>query len=488
MEDNDAVQEGHVLDVQHLDKAGLRPTDLYVRSCFISLWQVLSRSSCVVQGPPGVGKSTAVWFWLLARVSAMNSTSNRRVLWCHFRPSYSSTYLVITIGPQQELQFKRVKPSNLLKEERFGICVMDGVRHENRAKVNEFCDELEFDQMVCVSSQQIVIPRENLLELELEDFSCSSWTREEINSYAAVMREEEKASVVADFKDTMAGRIDDRDYSMDEVVEIKYWFFGGSARYMFGLTMKHALADIQDHVHKITDAEQVFRGLTGSRGLLSVNHIISHFPGADEEFRLLSPHVIELLSTQVGFAAIRMFYRSSWVRGNPTVHGFVFEWDLFTQIKQYGQLALSSGQAGNMDTTWTVDQDISLKSFLAGTSTAARIMVRPEKWNHPEYDGLYIHTNQHGEKELVAWNASEAVKHSGSVTKLCLLLREIPRSPLDHPLIFDNVRFVFIVPIDNIGRFEVPSYSAQSIARHQLRRWHFSGFEVLGGKRTVEEH
>jgi hypothetical protein len=95
----------------------------------------------------------------------MESTSNRRVLWCHFRPSGASTYLVITLGANEELEFKFVKPSNLSEEERFGICVMDGVRQNNHQKVNDLCDELEYDQMVWVSCQQIVIPEESLLEL-----------------------------------------------------------------------------------------------------------------------------------------------------------------------------------------------------------------------------------------------------------------------------------------------------------------------------------
>jgi len=489
MQGDDTLQAGVIIDVQHLDKAGLSPTAFYVRSSFVDLWQSLTASSCVVQGPPGVGKSTAVWSWLITRLSAMESTSNCRALWCHFRSSGSSTYLVITLGAIKELEFNFVKPSKLLEEERFEICVMDGVRQDNHQKVNDMCDELEYDQMVWVSSQQIVIPQETLNELGWLEFPCSSWSREEIDAYVGAMSVQVKADIVADFKNAMAGRIDDRDYSMEEVVDIKFWFFGGSARYMFGLTMEESLKDMARHVNKINDVEQVFRGLTGSRGPLSVNHIISHFPGTEDEFQLLSPYVIELLSNKVGFAAIKMFYRSSWVRENPSVHGFVFEWDLFTQIKQYGQLALSSNQDGDMDTTWMVDENISLMSFLKGASMAGRIMVRPEKWNHPEYDGLYIHTNQQGERELVAWNASEAVKHTGSVTKLCLLLREIGnRSQDDRPLIFDNVRFVFIVPIENIRTFKLPSDSAQLVARNQLMGWRFSGFEILAGKRTVDEH
>lgn len=115
--------------------------------------------------------------------------------------------------------------------------------------------------------------------------------------------------------------------------------------------------------------------------------------------------------------------------------------------------------------TWTqrgLWMNIGLICFLAGTSTAARIMVRPEKLNHPEYDGLCIHTIQQGERELVAWNASDAVNHTGSASELCLLLQEIAnRSPDDHPLIFDRARFVFIVPTKTLepSNFQVILHS-----------------------------
>ena len=395
---------------------------------------------------------------------------------------------------QGEPQFKSVKPSALLKEKKFAICVMDGVREENKKEVSRYGEELDYDQMVWViTSQQVVIPQETLLELGWEEFCYPSWTRGEINSYVQKMRQEEKTRIIADFKVGMAGRLDDhQEYTIDNVVDMKYWFFGGSARYLFGLPTEKAIADLNNHIEKIDDVEQVFRGLTGSRGRLAVNHIIAHFPGSvndEDKFRLLSSYVIELLSKKMGFAAIKMFYRSSWVQGNPSVHGFVFEWDLLTQIQQNGSLSLSSGQESGMDTTttWRVDQSISLKDFLAGKGTADRMMVRPEKWNHPEYDSLYIYTNHQGQKELVAWNASEAEKHTGSVTKLRLLLQEIGNRT-QHPLVFDRVRFVFIVPTEAIARFRLPSDAQALLARQQLTLWHFSGFEVLGGKRTVEEY
>lgn len=491
-----SVEEGAVVrDIRFLDKAGLRPTDaLYVRNASVSLWQALESRSCAVQGPPGVGKSTTIWVWLLHKVSAMDSKSNCRALWCHFRPHPAPpTFTVITITAEGGLEFKSVKPSLLLKEEKFAVCVMDGVREENKKEVSKYGAELDYGQMVWVTSQQVVIPQETLLELGWDEICYPSWTRDEIDSYVLKMSEEEKTRIIADFNAGMAGRLDDdKEYAIDDVVNIKHWFFGGSARYMFGLPTQKALADIKNHTEKIEDVEQVFRGLTGSRGRLAVNHIIAHFPNSvneENEFCLLSSYVIELLSKKMGFAAIKMFYRSSWVRGNPSVHGFVFEWDLFTQIQQNGSLSLSSGQESGMDTTttWRVDQSISLKDFLAGKGTTGRTMVRPEKWNHPEYDGLYIYTNHQGQKELVAWNASEAKQHTGSVTKLRVLLQTIGNRA-QKPLVFERVRFIFIVPTEDIASFRLPSASQTLLASQQLKLWHFPGFEVLGGNRTVEEY
>ena len=58
---NGTPVEGQVIGVPHSDKAGLFGTKLFVRPDVIRLWQNLDASSCLVQGAPGVGKSTAVW-------------------------------------------------------------------------------------------------------------------------------------------------------------------------------------------------------------------------------------------------------------------------------------------------------------------------------------------------------------------------------------------------------------------------------------------
>ena len=141
--------------------------------------------------------------------------------------------------------------------------------------------------------------------------------------------------------------------------------------------------------------------------------------------------------------------------------------------------------ASDMETSWPVDENVSLSHFLSNSFAAtSRIMVRPEKWNQPEYDGLYIHKNKSGQRELVAWNASEALKHKGSVTKLTAFLREIGNRQED-PINFDKVRFVFILPIGKLASFELPNEQQTLMAKNQLCDLKFTGFEKLGAIPTA---
>ena len=77
------VVVGQIYQVQHMQEAGLKesadPVPFFCRTQHCSLWAMLE-ASCLVEGPPGSGKSTAVWFWLLRRVA----TKGHRVLRCHF--------------------------------------------------------------------------------------------------------------------------------------------------------------------------------------------------------------------------------------------------------------------------------------------------------------------------------------------------------------------------------------------------------------------
>jgi hypothetical protein len=126
---------------------------------------------------------------------------------------------------------------------------------------------------------------------------------------------------------------------------------------------------------------------------------------------------MEQLSENLGLEAIKVMYSSHWVQHNPSVHGLVFEWDILTRLDKLKQLHLTD--INGDESMWTVAKTVRLTEFARTGMTQERLLVCPEKWNHPEYDGLYVYRDTQG-TQLVAWNASEATTHTGKVATRCL--------------------------------------------------------------------
>ena len=157
------------------------------------------------------------------------------------------------------------------------------------------------------------------------------------------------------------------------------------------------------------------------------------------------------MSREVGLAAIRVMYSSRWVQSNPSVHGFVFEWDLLTRLEKEQTLALINLGDPKIQWTWTLSQMLPLTEFNLNGVRSARTIVFPEKWNHPEYDGLYIHQDEQEQTHLVAWNAWEAKTHSGKVEKLRVMLQQWAQRTATS-ITFASVRFLFYCTFHKLMR------------------------------------
>jgi len=108
------VNVGQVVVVPHVNESGLRSeSDLpfMVREAHVALWNVLDTSSCLVDGPAGSGKSTAVWVWLLERVRRTGNAA----IWVHFTKVDNLIAVVIKLAEEGYLVF-----SKLLRKDPFG--------------------------------------------------------------------------------------------------------------------------------------------------------------------------------------------------------------------------------------------------------------------------------------------------------------------------------------------------------------------------------
>ena len=490
---------GTVLTVQHVEESGLRaePTIRFMtRAQHVTLWAELEATSCLLEGPPGAGTSTAAWFWLTQRVLR----TGQKALWCHWTKRGCWVVRVMSRGDDGTLSFQRIHARNdpfahvYDDDEKIEICVVDGVTRDNKEMAGKSWRSFGFDSslykhchMIWISSQQLVIPREHLQAVNMKYLSFYSWTETEINEYAATFDDGMKRAFVDEVID---GLPENRSLpwaaiDFDQACTIKKYFCGCSARWMFGMNLKDALQDMELHLAKVTNAQLIQNGLAGVRGVTAVNHLIAMYPSDSSDrlglFQILSSFMMEKISETVGLEAIRAMYSSHWVQNNPSVHRFVFERDIITRLQKHNSLTLT---VGSSESTWTITNTVRLAEFLRhGLPDDEQFLVLPEKWNHPEFDGLYIHQNGDGHLHLVAWNASEAATHSGNVAKLLVLLESLSQREAE-PINFATVRFLFLVPIESLRMFKMPSSSQCLRAKQQLQAWSFEGFEVGVTART----
>mmetsp|Transcript_3351 Transcript_3351/g.8517 ORF Transcript_3351/g.8517 Transcript_3351/m.8517 type:complete len:503 (+) Transcript_3351:170-1678(+) len=487
------LRQGLVGDVPFMNKSALRaePTvPFIVFAEHEELWALLDRGSCLVEGPPGSGKSTAVWLWLLRHILQ----TGHRGLWFHFSKTDPVAVVSITRNDHDTLSFSSVLKDNPFEADfsstTVDVCVVDGVTETNLAIVRNSwlvfspisTEELRQCHMIWVSSQQVVVGQEHFEKNGMRRYTSFTWTDHQVSTYAATFDAQQQKTFTHDVVRGMPeGRLmPQQDITFLQALDIKIYFFGNSVRWLFAMKMEEALEDLSHFVEAIDDAKILKAGLTGSRSRRAVNHVIAMDRSATRErsgvFKIASTFITETLSSELGLEAIRVMYASRWVKSNPSVHGFVFEWDILTRLEGNQQLLFKD--IGGNELMISVENTIRLAQFDISGMIGSRLLVCPEKWNHPEYDGLFITRDEQG-LHVIAWNASEATTHSGSVAKLLVQLEFWAHREL-NPIAFNSVRFLFLVPAQNLATFQMPSDVTCLAARKHLHAWNFQTFEVYG--------
>ena len=121
------------------------------------------------------------------------------------------------------------------------------------------------------------------------------------------------------------------------------------------------------HLSKVQDAKLIQAGLAGARGVTAVNRIIAMYASDN-------PEKLRLFKIA---RAIRVMYSSHWVQDNPSVHGFVFEWDILTRLEKRKSLTLT--HLDGSESTWTISKTARLFEFFRHGMTSHRMLVCPEK-------------------------------------------------------------------------------------------------------------
>ena len=336
--------------VHHLEMAGLGEGSkmLYMREASQALFDALTKNAAtlLVEGPPGTGKSILTWYW----ASEIALKTDITVCWIHVVPT--GVVKACMLGSNKVFRYRTI--SRLANAQLFiegsdaDVVIVDGMTEENRSQLMPValnCRTLNPEiSVVFVTSAQIRLPVQVLRQDRIEIHKVPSWTLAE---YQAACENEK-------FFDEVKENLSE-DENFDEKITGKYFYAGGSARWMFALNVTEVIEDAFSSLSKVTDMNLLLSGLQGSKSGTSVNHLLQQ--DLEGKTFIVSEYVLRQLVSKCETRFIREATSYSYQLHNPSFDGWIFELDFLFQLRlvEKGILTIRNGQ---QDEIWQVSRRI----------------------------------------------------------------------------------------------------------------------------------
>ncbi|CAM6093753.1 unnamed protein product [Calypogeia fissa] len=336
-----------------------------------------------ILGPPGVGKSFPVFAFTRSL-----PVSEWSVTWIHSssRGERFSLYHRDNTGIRTE-KFKlenRHEYLNQLKVENKHLLVLDGFTNgttNNTMRTTcEFWLKNDFEMrrlfVVCsMASRFKSSSRGDDMRLNVTDFTVSSWT---LGEYKAAL---EKPALYATVQEKLKT---DTDKSSDELVESKYYFAGGSARYMFLMYTDEVKKDLNLAIENVSDIRALAAGRTGVSSPGFVHRLISFQDGIRG---IVSQYAANGLAIKLGTELVEHFTRIYRWKLSLPMKGFLFEMWFFAKLSGDGlSYDMIDGRPGG---TWAKSNPVDMPSKNEKLSPESPTWFQPA-WNNGGYDAVYV--------------------------------------------------------------------------------------------------
>ena len=115
------------INTQHMKKAGLSEIPmLYMRSEAKDLWSFLDSNSgiCLVQGVPGIGKSSLIWAWACYHASQQN----KKIVWLNYGAGFITRAVFNEeVGKISSTMYEDEDRGVFDDVKHFDVCIVDGI-------------------------------------------------------------------------------------------------------------------------------------------------------------------------------------------------------------------------------------------------------------------------------------------------------------------------------------------------------------------------
>jgi hypothetical protein len=477
---------------------------LYVRPEAATLWEALQRASKLnrnlsVGGPPGTGKSTEVWAWALWTAANVHST----VVWYHC--TKMRVIKAVIDGEARLITKHKLRIDRLyddIESSGGNVVVVDGVTTARSTAISSACSDwctscLHRRRFVLVSSMSIVVAAQELKEAKVDDVVVPSWTLAQYKAacksnsfYRSIARNlvcplspQPAAAPAAAAPAVPAAPAAPAEAMRNEMLEAKYYYAGGCARWMFEFDYRTFHRDFKAHKDKVSDFTAVFNEAVGTASPDAVNHLRSvHLvDGGDDDDDgggggggggggrvvekvsfFISQYAAAQFASQSDRARfLKESYAQATAASNRSYRGWIYELDVDHQLTT----ALKSRQAfrhlGPVEAgpappaySWVVGHYITFKQPedlrtkvlqllpVQNASPRGLVWARPTKFNNKAYDFLCF-WRENGRLNMVAANTTCGVRHAVKLHALNALARFLG-THVD--CVIASIRFDFLVP------------------------------------------
>eukprot|EP01126_Amoeba_proteus_P023598 TRINITY_DN2369_c0_g6_i1.p1 TRINITY_DN2369_c0_g6~~TRINITY_DN2369_c0_g6_i1.p1 ORF type:complete len:447 (+),score=84.18 TRINITY_DN2369_c0_g6_i1:437-1777(+) len=383
----------------------------------------------IIEGPPGCGKSSTVWLW------ACNESHSEYIRWVHV-----DELLRFTSCDMKDSTIFRRTPSDCAEEAisncRADILVVDGVIRKYEQPLFKAFDWLEQNKerkLILVSSLSVDIKPETIVTWGGAGFFLPSWT----------LGEYETALESCDLFKSIEMNLPEGDNDREKILN-KFYYAGGSARWMFDFNSDEVSSFILAYIEKVTDFESLSSSFVGTKSSVAINHLF--IADKNKASFLVSEFAARTLADK---CAVSFFSqaRSSTLASNPAFDGWILEADFLYQVRRAekgsGLILLDFDEKAKANPSPTIRWEAACRIRFDKVQDLTapydeNTWLIPNRWNQGCYDAIQIIN-----KGLRVVQVTRADSHSLKLRYVVELLNELVKNNT-----IEILEIVFVFPSD----------------------------------------
>jgi hypothetical protein len=448
-------------------------------------------SDYVLQGPPGIGKSLLIKAFCIRYHFAEGKDV------CYVQQGVAGAFVTVVRKVKEQLgvqyhcelsEWTAVALSSAITQisPEVSMVVVDGIRAETFKQSMVLASRLSrlqrkqgiTCQLFFVTSQQVDFSKGHEMGLQHPLIrikpSLVSWTLEEFEQACKNKHLWDKVAQTLGGKYLGACNQNDKIEALKE----KYFYCGGSARWMFGFQISEIQKIIDDKVEELYDFKPYLTASAGVSSPLAVNTLYQQYSvGSSSKRFLLSKYVIRRVIQKNGCETANFLWNLAVASRHPPLRGLAFEgkciaaWrlsDMNLTLTHLDTLLMKPNNIVEISRK-RVEKRVIVSNFasqevldldkddkLVCTDPGPRqqnICIIPEAWNQACFDFVVIQ-----DRELYCMQCTLKKQHSRSIQAIGNLIKQCR----DHSITVEKVHLVALTDKDKC-KFEKPKNFAAGI-------------------------